>query len=972
MSLSAGARLGPYEILAPLGAGGMGEVYRARDTRLDRTVAIKVVSSVLAGAPELSERFDREARVISALSHPHICPLFDVGHQDGVDFLVMEYLDGETLEARLKTAALPLNEILTLAIQIASALDAAHRAGVVHRDLKPGNVMITKSGAKLLDFGLAKTNARTSEAAGGSVLPTAAPTLTGQGMFLGTIPYMSPEQLRGLPVDSRTDLFSLGVVLYEMVTRQRPFAGSSAIAVADAILHQRPSDFGDKPAPGKLKSLIGKLLEKDPASRYGTAEEVHRELTALDVTRTPTRSALSERKTWIAVGISIVVASVAVGWSSHRFSRERWALRTAAPEVARLLDVEEVGKAAKLLREARAVLPNDPALEKLWIRSTGDASVESVPSGADVSIQPYGENGAPWEAVGKTPLKAIRVPNVIYVWRIIKPGFAPAFFIDGTVLALKPGGHYSIDQKITLRPEESVPPEMVVVSGDEVRLGYPHGQAPRVRIEDFLIDRHEVTNEEYKRFVDAGGYQKREFWTQPFVRDGRAIRWEEAVALFRDATGRPGPATWEAGSYPRGLEKHPVSGVSWYEAAAFAAFAGKSLPTVYHWTQASQSYFTALIADGSNFGSAGAQQVGGRGTLSGFGTTDMAGNVKEWCLNEDRDGKRFTLGGGFGDPKYMFNFTDAQRPWDRRPNFGFRCVKLDFPPGPGATARIEAPLVDLWNDKPVSDDVFNAFKRLYAYDKSELSARVEQTEEMQNWKWEKVSFDAAYGHERVLAHLFLPRNVSAPFQVVLYFPGADAMSEEKLDLSRVEDGLDFIMKSGRALMVPIYKGFYERRDGLRPGGKPPAFFRDHVINFSKDLSRSLDYLETRHDIDNTRMAYFGFSMGGSRAPVLLAVESRFKAAILSSGGFELRHDLPEVDAINFAPRVKVPVLMLNGRYDDGFPVASSQLPLFRFLGTPDTDKKHVIYEAGHGDLPHREEVRESLDWLDKYLGPVRH
>jgi dienelactone hydrolase len=348
----------------------------------------------------------------------------------------------------------------------------------------------------------------------------------------------------------------------------------------------------------------------------------------------------------------------------------------------------------------------------------------------------------------------------------------------------------------------------------------------------------------------------------------------------------------------------------------------------------------------------------------------MAGNVKEWCWNEGRGGTRFILGGGFGEPAYMFSHADAQLPWERRSNFGFRCVKLDAPPGADLTARIEATVPDFSKDKPVSEDVFRAYKALYGYDKGELNQRVDETDETHGWTREKVSFDAAYGGERMIAHLFLPKNASAPFQVVLYFPGASAMSDVKLDLSRVEDGLDFLIKSGRALMIPVYKGFYERRDGLRPGGKPPGFFRDHVIAFSKDLGRSLDYLETRKDIDSRKMAYFGFSMGGSRAPVLLAVESRLKAAILSSGGFELRHDLPEVDAINFAPRVKIPVLMLNGRYDSTFPVESSQFPLFGFLGTASNDKKHVIYEASHGDLPHREEVRETLDWLDKYLGPV--
>ncbi len=327
------------------------------------------------------------------------------------------------------------------------------------------------------------------------------------------------------------------------------------------------------------------------------------------------------------------------------------------------------------------------------------------------------------------------------------------------------------------------------------------------------------------------------------------------------------------------------------------------------------------------------------------------------------------LGGGFGEPAYMFSETDAQLPWHRRPNFGFRCVKLDSPPSAAAAARIEATARDYSKEKPVSDDIFEAYRGLYAYDKTELNARVEETETTESWNREKVSFDAAYGNERMSAHLFLPRNVSPPFQAVVVFPGTQALFAETFDPTGLEDS--FLLKSGRALIFPIYKSTYERRDGFVPGAPPPAFFRDHVIMFSKDLGRTLDYLGTRKDIDSTRIAYLGDSWGGQLAPVFLAVEKRFKAALLFSGGFLLRNDLPEVDRLNFAPRVNIPVLMLNGRYDDIFPLEWSQLPLLRLLGTPAKDKKHVIFEAGHADLPLREVIRESLDWLDRYLGPVR-
>ena len=228
MPLAPGTRLGPHEILAPLGAGGMGEVYKARDTRLDRMVALKVLPGHLSGNEELRQRFDREAKAISALSHPHICALYDVGHQDGVDYLVMEYLEGDPLSDRLAKGALPTDLVIRYGIQIADALDKAHRQGIVHRDLKPGNIMVTKSGVKLLDFGLAKLRTSTpgSVFSGLSVGPTQADaSLTAQGTILGTFQYMAPEQLEGRDADARSDIFSFGAVLYEMATVWKPFVG---------------------------------------------------------------------------------------------------------------------------------------------------------------------------------------------------------------------------------------------------------------------------------------------------------------------------------------------------------------------------------------------------------------------------------------------------------------------------------------------------------------------------------------------------------------------------------------------------------------------------------------------------------------------------------------------------------------------------------------------------------------------------
>jgi serine/threonine protein kinase len=281
MAILPGRRLGPYEILSATGAGGMGEVYRARDMRLERIVAIKVLPAHLAGRPELRERFDREAKTIASLNHPHICTLYDTGHQDEIDFLVMEYLEGETLAQRLQKGALPLELVLQYAIEISDALDKAHRKGVTHRDLKPGNIMVTKTGTKLLDFGLAKLK---QEAVPANVplseLPTAKDPLTAEGTIVGTLQYMAPEQLESKEVDARTDIFAFGTVVYEMATTKKAFDGKSQASVIGAILKDDPPPITSlQPmAPPALDRVVKRCLAKEPDERCQSAKDLTDEL----------------------------------------------------------------------------------------------------------------------------------------------------------------------------------------------------------------------------------------------------------------------------------------------------------------------------------------------------------------------------------------------------------------------------------------------------------------------------------------------------------------------------------------------------------------------------------------------------------------------------------------------------------------------------------------------------------------------
>src|SRR5215469_13214409 len=324
MPFTSGTKLGPYEIQSPLGAGGMGEVYRARDARLGRDVAIKVLPEHLCNDPSLKSRFEREARAISALSDPHICHLYDIGSQGGTDYLVMELLQGESLAERLAKGPLPLNKALQTGIEIAEALETAHKNGIVHRDLKPGNVMLTKSGAKLLDFGLAKPAASQAAIASGAAA-TMTRTLTGKGRIVGTFQYMAPEQVQGLESDVRTDLFALGAVLYEMVTGRRAFQGKNEISVMSAILEKEPEPISalQPLSPPALDHVIQRALAKDPDERWQNVADLKAELKWISagggqMTQARPSGFATQWRRWLPWALAGVLLVVALSWALSR------------------------------------------------------------------------------------------------------------------------------------------------------------------------------------------------------------------------------------------------------------------------------------------------------------------------------------------------------------------------------------------------------------------------------------------------------------------------------------------------------------------------------------------------------------------------------------------------------------------------------------------------------------------------------
>jgi serine/threonine protein kinase len=974
-----------YRIEEVVGRGGMGIVYKAEDTQLKRRVALKFLPPELIQDEEAKERFILEAQTAAALAHPNICTIHEINEQDGESFISMEYVEGQNLKAKIDTRLLATEEILDIAIQVAQGLDEAHKKGIIHRDIKSANIMITEKGqAKIMDFGLAKIKGTT--------------LLTREGTTLGTVAYMSPEQARGEQVDHRTDIWSLGVVLYEMLSGELPFKGDRDASILYSVVHEEPKPLKEikSDLPLELQQIINRALKKKPESRYGSASEMlanlrkyqdvllAEELGAFNL-RTLLRRIRRPRVAIPAVCAVLIIALACV-WFFNRQAKIRWARDEALPEIERMIEANDVWRNLvppyRLAEQAEAIIPHDAKLAELFTKCSVRIDIKTEPPSAKIYIKDYDSPEDEWAYLGVSPIEKIRVPVGIFRWKIEKDGYE-------TVLAassswIRPShimSSASIPYDLTRRLDKtgSLPPGMVRVEETETPIG---------QLGEFFVDKYEATNRQYKEFVDAGGYSKKEYWKHKFVKDGKELTWEEAMKEFVDATGQPGPSTWEAGYYPEGQTDYPVSGVSWYEAAAFAEYMGKSLPTSLHW-KAARGGFTpmirtyqlggfAILEPFSNFGGKGPVPVGSLQGLTAYGAFDMAGNVREWCWNETPVGKVIRGGAWDDDTRLSGNVIQAAA-MDRSTRNGFRCVLYNNPekiPDDAFASQRPTPLRDFRSEKPVSDEVFEVYKDQFFYDRTEMNDRVEYRKESAGeWTREKISFDAAYGGERITGYLFLPENTPPPYQTVIYFPGGAVTrhetSEDIEDYYEFTMFLSFIVKNGRAVFFPIYKGTFERIDpGLRPilYGAESHAYTEFLVQLVKDFRRCVDYLETRQDIDSGKLAYYGMSWGGLLGAIIPAVEERLAVSVLLAGGF-FGSALPQAHQINYVSRVKIPTLMLNGQYDTLYDVETAIKPMFDLLGTPADQKQLIICETDH--IPPRVEfIKETLNWLDRYLGPV--
>jgi predicted esterase len=668
-----------------------------------------------------------------------------------------------------------------------------------------------------------------------------------------------------------------------------------------------------------------------------------------------------------------VVAAGSLGaillWMSG--ADDRWARDVALPLVEQHIvdgDWEQAFAAALKLQE-RA--PDSTLLDEYWSEFSLKTSIPSQPEGATVYRRAYGEPGADWQLLGKTPIHDVRIPRGFSLMRIEMPGFKEVLRIVGTLPIA--GGSYSLKTEedvtgiryvippvnVVLNPADSVEVDDVRVPGTQVMID---GQL--VSIADFRIGRYEVTNSEYQAFVDAGGYRDPGYWEHAIIRDRQELTWDEAMAAFVDSTGRPGPSTWIGGVYPEGKADYPVGGISWYEAAAFARFAGRELPTVHHWRRAHAPATVTWQIPASNLESAGVAPVGKHHGTGWTGTSDMLGNVREWCANAVDD-QRAILGGSWKDAAYsasaLISSPHTMPPFNRAPENGIRLALMtDNREARNSLQRAIKPREPVQLIEPVSDEVFTALLRNYEYSQAPLNATIDETIQMEEGSRQRISFDSGNGQRTELL-LYLPGKDVGRHRTILYWPSSLAFLLPALDDFKPQ--IQFMLRNGWAVALPIFEATFHRGKVEAPSSRTIEG-RDLLFRQVREMRRSIDYLETRADIDADSLAYYGYSWGGSAGAIALSVEPRLKVGILNQAGMPRARQV-DIHPAHYLPRVRQPVLQFNGRFDQTFSYDDSARPFFEQLGSE--HKKHVVEPTGHF-VSNSVVIGETLAWLDEHLG----
>ena len=1020
-----GTRIGPYKLLQKIGEGGMGVVYMAEQTEpVKRRVALKIIKPGMASS-NVTARFEAERQALALMDHPNVAKVFDAGtSSSGRPYFVMELVKGVPLTEYCDEHCLNSRERLELFISTCRGVQHAHQQGIIHRDLKPSNVLVAEYDhdpvVKIIDFGVAKATHQEL---------TEKTLFTQFGQIVGTLTYMSPEQakLNQLDVDTRSDIYSLGVLLYELLTGSTPIdkerVQESGLEEILRVIREedppRPSTrisadtvtlpslaAKRKTEPGKLAGqlrddldwIVIKAMAKDRAERYQTAEalalDIDRHLNCQPIeARRPSFTGRTRRflkrnpfavimsGVVLALGMIATALGIAARLSQIQHAQKQADLATSEaenerieqesrdrnhaqqvtiPKIRALFNARRPVEAYLLANEVQELLADDREYKELRRDMTKTVSFHTKPDGTTVSYRDAENPNGTWVVAGHTPLIDVELPGGDLRLRYACEGFVP-------VEVQSTHGYFFVQR---LRPVDEAVDGMTWIAGTRAQ---SWNQLPQ-DISAFHIDRYEVTNDEYYEFVVDGGYKDPGYWQGlEFVRDGKSISWNEAVKEFIDASGLPGPSTWKDGRPPEGSEKYPVTGISWFEAMAYAKFRNKSLPTVSHWRWAAFTRQAGITTSLSNFSNQGLSARGENNGIGIFEVYDMAGNAKEWCLNEYGKGQRCLCGGAWNEAEYSLNFVDRDSPWNREETYGFRCVAYISDEAPEKLTREPFSLPLPYEGPELLP--LEVLTNWYRYDRNlPLDATDLQTDAVNpssEYSYEIVRINTAYNQERFDLHILVPRQVQDRFETVIYVPGTDAWERaDKFRLDQYNYGHQYcleLVRTGRIVCMPVLQSTYERGDGTSQAQRSetaPLQERDRSIAVCKDVFRTIDYLVTRPDVDANKLVYFGISRGGIIGVKCIVMDSRIDAALLMSAGYWHSPDLtmPERHGYQFAPHVKIPVMMINGKMDAVFPYETHQIPMFEDFGSQ--EKEHLAVVSGHVPPPHK--VFKQIDeWLIK-------
>lgn len=671
---------------------------------------------------------------------------------------------------------------------------------------------------------------------------------------------------------------------------------------------------------------------------------------------------------YLNVGITILLAIFFI----YYFQKGRSDENLLENKLPQIISAYENNEMLTVYRETKKLLDEEndnPIVRNYFNKVTEKVSIYTEPANVSISFKLVSDTLDVWEPLGSSPIDSIQVP-----WARIDLKFKfedreyneythPYYLINGSnIFVLPKSGDVPTDHRIFL--------------GGSKSLAFPGiDHLPKVKIGAYSMSRLEVTNKEYKAFVEAGAYEDRSYWDFPVIVDGEELTFKNTIGQFVDKFGQPGPANWSYGNFPDGQDDYPVTGISWYEAMAFAKFKGLSLPNLYQWNHAARLSWASQFVPNSNFSQNQLVDVGSLDSENPNGLYDIAGNVREWVINSvnDKAHKKAILGGAFTDAPYFFNDFYGQNALDRSIGNGMRLVKnmedygkdLDVP-----ESEIAIEVRDFLNEEPVSDDVFEIFRAQFDYKSKPLNATTMNSGiSAGSYTADRFEISSPYEENAVLpGYVFYDSTWTDTLKPIIFFPGSGAIHLTNTELM-IRNNLEFfayLMNEGYAIFLPIYLGTYEREDDLKSDyPNDSEFYKDHVISWGKDYKRTIDYIASRDDMDMQNFSYYGVSWGGFMANILLAIDDRVKNSVLYVAGLTFQRSKNEVEAYHYTSRIKIPVLMLNGKFDQFFPLETSQIPMYELLGTKKEDKKHYIFETGHF-VPKEELIREHLAWLNKY------